>query len=982
MMKRILSTVLVIGIIISIIPISFANETKIGLNPQAAYEYADQLYWMCRHVGTSTGTGDDGVAYARLIDFDGDETAELYTVTIAGTGNDYDNNGVATESVWGWKDDTLKQIYTKEHRSSGAHDYSSSGRRIAEKDGKHYLIEGGDYLSASGDYMEGAEASYFTIYGYNGDSFKIVSSGEEKRESYMEGIPQDEPTYPYENKTMYSYSIIENGIEKKGGKNIDLGGSSAVGSQLEKYLSQYNEIDEVIFAGSYVSLDVARNDVSGMISTLQELSMPKYNYPDVTELWKDKDIEDLNKYIDRFTYGARAHMGNFDYTDRNTYANAVLRAMSEATHLNELTNDLVVPVRDVQAYLKQNFGLTISFSDGDIYTNDVAEIWVDKDMLYSNVVIGEGKDTFTIPQAKKIYQIGEDTYVVMAMVGRIYDVESNGEANKILDIKNKLVDQKYSLFSPEKNWSQDAIDYVFEDSEMYHMIVQKGEQGFKLIRFDYTPITEDEKLGRYSILANEKSDFKFNYAEISAFTSLSEYSSFLNDQLKAVGGKKINHSGITDLVEYIEYAITNSEVAIIKAKKNRIKVNLKAVEGSISKVEKSREQLTGILTAQNIEINKEIKLAIRVDSTAIDWEKPVQLMFSEDLLGCIGSADSIKINLGDGRHAIQLREDDIRTIGSLTMQIEKKEGRTYGVTFLDDKGLIIEELYAPITFILPADNELATVYADYKGGSDNWGGQYDPLNRTIEFKTSYSGDYMIQSEAVNIKDVGNLTEEEQKAINFLVSKGYFVLDEESNFNPYDTLTRYDFAAALVKIFFALDRNAVTTFEDVAENSNYYPYVASGQEQSIIAGYSDTIFGGDDNVKRVEMISFSTRILAEKKEYSYPNNPEEYLNFVDNESIAEWANNTVALAVREDLIDNGGVLLPEGEISRADAAVILYRLFMLLYEISPAEIIIQEEIKTNRNHKLPIGLATSGVAAMAGGAFYLLKNKRETESFKD
>lgn len=38
--------------------------------------------------------------------------------------------------------------------------------------------------------------------------------------------------------------------------------------------------------------------------------------------------------------------------------------------------------------------------------------------------------------------------------------------------------------------------------------------------------------------------------------------------------------------------------------------------------------------------------------------------------------------------------------------------------------------------------------------------------------------------AHNIQD---LSEEQQKAINFLVAKGYFALDNGMKFNPYDTL---------------------------------------------------------------------------------------------------------------------------------------------------------------------------------------------------
>ncbi len=116
---------------------------------------------------------------------------------------------------------------------------------------------------------------------------------------------------------------------------------------------------------------------------------------------------------------------------------------------------------------------------------------------------------------------------------------------------------------------------------------------------------------------------------------------------------------------------------------------------------------------------------------------------------------------------------------------------------------------------MPADSELATVFVNYKNGSDNWGGQYNSASGSIEFSTRYSGEYNILEDEISISDIGNLTEKQQEAIGFMVSKGYFDL-EGDKFNGQASLNRYDFTTAIVKMFFALDRELETSFTDVAK----------------------------------------------------------------------------------------------------------------------------------------------------------------------
>ncbi|MDR3767659.1 MAG: S-layer homology domain-containing protein, partial [Butyricicoccus sp.] len=229
--------------------------------------------------------------------------------------------------------------------------------------------------------------------------------------------------------------------------------------------------------------------------------------------------------------------------------------------------------------------------------------------------------------------------------------------------------------------------------------------------------------------------------------------------------------------------------------------------------------------------------------------------------------------------------------------------------------------------------------------------------------------YEVIENAAEIADIADCDEQTAAAIRFMVSKGYFSLDDAGNFDPNGTLNRYMFSEALVRMFFALDRNLTTSFTDVPQDSPYYPYVASGEQGAIIEGFEDNTFRGDNDVLREEVIALCSRTLADKKGYSYPTDTAAYLTFDDADAISDWARDTTALAVRETLVNGTGTLAPQQSISRGEAALLLYRLFMLLYEPPVAEMHFDgfEDAGSADSGLPPVALAVAGIVLLGGGA---------------
>ncbi|MCH5211675.1 MAG: S-layer homology domain-containing protein [Oscillospiraceae bacterium] len=409
----------------------------------------------------------------------------------------------------------------------------------------------------------------------------------------------------------------------------------------------------------------------------------------------------------------------------------------------------------------------------------------------------------------------------------------------------------------------------------------------------------------------------------------------LRDALNNIDGSEPNDAAKTELASYIESCISADSRTTVKSDKNHIEITGKTIEKSVQKAVSSYDKLMTVLDENDIMLNRVVINIADIVCCNVNMDETVQITLDSSIAAALGEADGIRLIMGDTVYSIRVMSNSLEQFaeqyGSLAISLQKTGGSTYLINFADEHGNIKGKLVSGLTFTVPASDALCTVRAEYMGGTDNWGGQYDEKNKTIFFNTSYSGTYTVIEDSTSITDIDGLAEDEQKAIHFMVSKGYFST-KNNMFYPNRTLTRYDFSQALVRMFFALDRFSTCEFKDVTEDDPYYPYVASGVAIHVIEGYDDGEFKGDQDTTREEMLALCSRTLREKKGYIEPENPEDYLEFTDTKDIQDWARSEIALDVREELIAGDGKLNPAGKITRAESAKILYKLFMLLNEV--------------------------------------------------
>lgn len=531
---------------------------------------------------------------------------------------------------------------------------------------------------------------------------------------------------------------------------------------------------------------------------------------------------------------------------------------------------------------------------------------------------------------------------------------------------------------------EDAYYVLLENQGAYTGAVVRGQREdgkpvWKVTQTDPEPAAEDALAQLVNRLAGS-SNLKLDFSKLQSSPELDDLTAYLRELLKNIDGLAPNDPAKNDLAAFVDGAAAALASGSVNGKDNRLTLGEKAVADLVKRAREASGSLSGELREAGVELNKSLTPRVRVLWGNLDGEKACQLTFDQKLAQALDGCD-LQVLLGDGRTYLQISAGNLRALtdelGQLSIQFQEEEGGSYAIRFLDGGGQVVERLSRPVTVGLPAPGELATIMASHTGGSDNWGGQYDPAAGAITFETAFSGSYEVLENNVAIDDVGELPEESREAISFMVSRGYMSA-EDGLFRPADSLTRYEFTEALVGMFFALDRSLTTTFPDVPADSPYYAHVASAQARNIVNGYDDGTFGGEHIINREQVFALAARTLMDYKGYVAPADAEGYLSsFEDRGQLSGWAAQQVALSVREGVVDRDVRLAPQAEITREQAAVTLYRLFQLLYEVPSVALDVPEASSQGLPTPVIIGGCVAVAAAAAGGAAVLLRKKPKT-----
>jgi hypothetical protein len=174
-----------------------------------------------------------------------------------------------------------------------------------------------------------------------------------------------------------------------------------------------------------------------------------------------------------------------------------------------------------------------------------------------------------------------------------------------------------------------------------------------------------------------------------------------------------------------------------------------------------------------------------------------------------------------------------------------------------------------------------------------------------------------------------------------------------NFRPEEKISRVDFVAALLKVL-GNDKAAVTSnvaFSDVAKSGATHDTVARSQQIGLVYGYPDGTFRPQGNILRDEAQSVISHITIDA---AVDNNI--VSKYSDAKKVPNWAKKIYAKTLSYGIYvnhPNENELRPTEDLTRAEAAVLLYRLSQKLhlvksqYKNAPETILGTEHLNVTR-----------------------------------
>jgi len=164
----------------------------------------------------------------------------------------------------------------------------------------------------------------------------------------------------------------------------------------------------------------------------------------------------------------------------------------------------------------------------------------------------------------------------------------------------------------------------------------------------------------------------------------------------------------------------------------------------------------------------------------------------------------------------------------------------------------------------------------------------------------------------------------QTEIASVVSDSVMFLNN-GKFNPEQKISRVDFVTALLKVLGQSNAPVVSdvAFSDVAKSGADHDAIVRSQQIGLVYGYPDGTFRPQGNILRDEAQSVMSHITIDGTV-----NPDIVARYSDAAKVPAWAKNVYAKTLSYGIYvnhPNENELRPTEDLTRAEAAVLLYRL---------------------------------------------------------
>lgn len=203
--------------------------------------------------------------------------------------------------------------------------------------------------------------------------------------------------------------------------------------------------------------------------------------------------------------------------------------------------------------------------------------------------------------------------------------------------------------------------------------------------------------------------------------------------------------------------------------------------------------------------------------------------------------------------------------------------------------------------------------------------KYDAATHSVIFTTTHFSTYAVAYVNRTFGDMAGFAWA-QKAVEALASKGVTTGTSSDTFSPEQEVSRADYIVMLVKAL-GLTANAGDSFQDVTTADYYSEAVGIAKALGIIEGSDAQHFNPKAPITREDLMVITARALQQAHRLDMSNETSTLDTFSDNMDVSSYAKAAIATLLKTGLVQgNGQGIVPKAYTTRAEAAVILYRLF--------------------------------------------------------
>ena len=206
-------------------------------------------------------------------------------------------------------------------------------------------------------------------------------------------------------------------------------------------------------------------------------------------------------------------------------------------------------------------------------------------------------------------------------------------------------------------------------------------------------------------------------------------------------------------------------------------------------------------------------------------------------------------------------------------------------------------------------------------------GKYNQGDKSLSFRAHHFSSYGVGVNAISFEDL-NRHEWAREAVESLASKDIIRGTGQDQYSPGANISRAQILTLLVRAL-ELKGEGTVLLPDVEEGSYYYEADSIASALGIDVGLDDGLFHPDDPITRDDLMILIDACLAQVAEV--PSADVTVLGqFTDLEEVSEAAFLLVAKLVNLGIIKGlDHKIMPHSYTTRAEAAMIIYRLYYLL-----------------------------------------------------